>query len=104
MNNKCYSCPFCEQKSSRKWNLQVHLIRKHHGVGSPLQNNRDEHSIGALNSYSSKRITPFTERQENIGETGPVSYILKGLHGIFGDCESPRQTIPSRRTSPPTNA
>jgi hypothetical protein len=80
MNNKYYSCPFCQQTSSRKWNLQVHLIRKHHGVGSPLENNRDEQSSGALNKYSSKRITPFTERQENIGETVPASYILKGLH------------------------
>ena len=80
MNNKYYSCPFCQQTSSRKWNLQVHLIRKHHGVGSPLENNRDERSSGAHNKYSSKRIVPFAERQENIGETGPVSYILKGLH------------------------
>ena len=80
MSNKCYSCLFCPQTSSRKWNLQVHLIRKHHGIGSPLQINCDKQSIGALNKFSSKRITPFTEGQKNIGETGPASYILKGLH------------------------
>jgi hypothetical protein len=80
MNNKYYSCPFCQQTSSRKWNLQVHLIRKHHGVGSPLENNWDERSSGAHNKYSSKRILPFTERQKNIGKTSPASYILKGLH------------------------
>ena len=104
MNNKYYSCPFCQQTSSRKWNLQVHLIRKHHGVGSPLENNRDERSSGAHNKYSSKRILPFTEGQENIGETGPASYILKGLHE-FLEIESLLDKLyPSRRTSAPPNA
>lgn len=83
MNNKCFSCPFCEQKSSRKWNLQVHLIRKHHGVGSPLQNNRDERSSGALNKYSSKRVFPFAEGQKNFYDTRPVGHFLKSLHEIL---------------------
>ena len=94
MNNKCYSCPFCQQTSSRKWNLHVHLARKHHGLGSPLQN-LDERSSGAPNKYSSKRLIPSTEGQENLSDTRPVSYILKSLHAFlqtesFFDNLSPR--------------
>jgi hypothetical protein len=83
MTNKYYSCQFCPQTSSRKWNLQVHLIRKHHGIGSPLQNNCDERSSGALNKYSSKRIFPFAEGQENFYDTRPVGHFLKSLHEIL---------------------
>jgi hypothetical protein len=32
---KQWECPFCEQRSERKWNLKVHLKRKHDGLGQP---------------------------------------------------------------------
>jgi hypothetical protein len=36
MGNKKYRCPYCEQTSSRRWNLMVHLERRHQGVGEPV--------------------------------------------------------------------
>ena len=32
MKNVKYFCPFCSQTSSRKWNLQVHIQRRHPGM------------------------------------------------------------------------
>ena len=37
MKEKNYSCPFCPQTSSRKWNLGVHLKRKHQGLGEAIR-------------------------------------------------------------------
>lgn len=36
MSNKKYRCPYCEQTSSRRWNLLVHLERRHQGAGQPV--------------------------------------------------------------------
>src|SRR5919206_1634869 len=33
---KKWHCPHCSQDSSRKWNLKVHIIRLHNGIGEPL--------------------------------------------------------------------
>ena len=35
---KNYSCPFCIQKSSRRFNLEVHIKRRHSGVDLALNN------------------------------------------------------------------
>ncbi len=31
-----YYCPYCDQRSARRWNLQVHIKRKHGGIGQPI--------------------------------------------------------------------
>jgi hypothetical protein len=31
-----YYCPFCDQNSFRRWNLEVHIKRKHGGIGPPI--------------------------------------------------------------------
>jgi hypothetical protein len=36
MSSKKYRCPYCEQTSSRRWNLMVHSERRHQGVGEPF--------------------------------------------------------------------
>ena len=30
-----YHCPYCNQRSTRRWNLQVHIKRKHGGSPGP---------------------------------------------------------------------
>jgi hypothetical protein len=30
-----YHCPFCDQRSTRRWNLEVHIKRKHGGTPDP---------------------------------------------------------------------
>jgi hypothetical protein len=27
-----YSCPHCDQKSTRRWNLEIHIKRRHSGA------------------------------------------------------------------------
>lgn len=36
MKRKLYRCPSCDQTSSRKWNLETHIGRKHSGAGIPI--------------------------------------------------------------------
>ncbi len=36
MSSVKYYCPYCTQTSSRKWNLEVHLQRRHQGMGEPV--------------------------------------------------------------------
>ncbi|MGN6633776.1 MAG: hypothetical protein ACTHKP_16305 [Nitrososphaeraceae archaeon] len=35
---KKYSCPLCSQESSRRYNMQVHIERKHNGLTVPIDN------------------------------------------------------------------
>lgn len=37
MNEKNYSCPFCSQTSARKWNIRIHIVRRHHGTGEAIR-------------------------------------------------------------------
>ena len=48
--NKKWQCPHCSLSSSRRWNLVVHIRRKHGGVGQPIDK---ENSSGSRN-------TPFS--------------------------------------------
>jgi hypothetical protein len=31
-----YYCPFCNQQSTRRWNLDIHIKRRHGGIGQPI--------------------------------------------------------------------
>jgi hypothetical protein len=31
-----YDCPYCDQKSTRRWNLETHIKRRHGGTGQPI--------------------------------------------------------------------
>ncbi len=31
-----WCCPYCSQRSSRRWNLEVHIKRRHNGIGEPI--------------------------------------------------------------------
>ncbi len=44
---KNYSCPFCAQKTSRRFNMEVHIKRRHRGMDLPLNN-----AYGAINATS----------------------------------------------------
>jgi hypothetical protein len=33
---RIYYCPYCDQNSTRRWNLEVHMKRKHGGIGGPI--------------------------------------------------------------------
>ena len=31
-----YYCPYCDQHSTRRWNLEIHIQRRHDGIGQPI--------------------------------------------------------------------
>lgn len=31
-----YNCPYCNQQSTRHWNLEIHIKRRHDGIGQPI--------------------------------------------------------------------
>jgi hypothetical protein len=31
-----WCCPYCSQRSARRWNLEVHIKRWHNGIGEPI--------------------------------------------------------------------
>jgi hypothetical protein len=31
-----YYCPYCNQQSTRHWNLDIHIKRRHGGIGQPI--------------------------------------------------------------------
>lgn len=37
-----FACPYCNQTSSRAWNLEIHMKRKHGTVGKPIVNDKNE--------------------------------------------------------------
>lgn len=37
MGREPYRCTYCTQTSSRKWNLKIHIQRKHNGIGNPFK-------------------------------------------------------------------
>jgi hypothetical protein len=49
MNEKLWRCSICVQTSKRLWNLQLHIQRKHKGLGQPI---RQSESGGYRNSAS----------------------------------------------------
>jgi hypothetical protein len=49
---KNYSCPFCIQKSSRRFNMEIHIKRRHGGMNLPL-NNRYRVPITMSSGYPS---------------------------------------------------
>lgn len=48
--NKKWQCPRCSRRSSRRWNIVVHIRRKHGGVGRPIN----------IENSSWSRNTPFS--------------------------------------------
>jgi hypothetical protein len=48
--NKKWQCPRCSRRSSRRWNIVVHIRRKHGGVGLPIN----------IENFSWSRSTPFS--------------------------------------------
>ena len=45
-------CPYCEQTSTRKWNLSTHIQRKHRGLYNPIP---DMKQVTLFDSYSSQQ-------------------------------------------------
>ena len=52
---KPYPCPFCKQKCARRWNLSVHIQRKHPGQFNPILELK---RLGLIEPHSCKLHRP----------------------------------------------
>lgn len=44
-----FACPYCNQTSTRAWNLEIHVKRKHGTIGKPIVNDKNESLSRASN-------------------------------------------------------
>ena len=91
-----YFCPYCDQKSTRRWNLETHIRRRHSGTGLPIpklpnvpfqspSNNwlGDFKSKYPNNFFSSSKDDPLDPRNiiEFLRIVSP--YLTPGLYGAL---------------------
>ena len=66
MKTKVWCCPYCSQTSSRHWNMQVHIKRRHSGIGEPRLSynlNSSKKWNGVFNQFNTNNPSnnpPFT--------------------------------------------
>jgi hypothetical protein len=74
MKTKGWCCPYCSQTSSRHWNMQVHIKRRHSGIGEPLLSynmnsskkwNGDFNQSNPNNTNDNTPFTFATQRRES---------------------------------------
>jgi hypothetical protein len=93
MSNKKYRCPYCQQTSSRRWNLQVHLRRRHQAAGESVSPSQEGSAFGGRPRYRFKpgdgRFFDFNSfsrsdrRWANInGERNPLDDTIENLRRI----------------------
>jgi hypothetical protein len=56
-----WKCSNCDQTSSRRWNLETHIKRKHDGLGEPINL---EHGAKELNSMSQAPLDSWYQRSQ----------------------------------------
>lgn len=66
-NQKGWLCPYCSQTSSRHWNLEIHIKRKHNGIGHPIEAGLTTNDISTNGKFASdanrmKVIHPVSSR------------------------------------------
>jgi hypothetical protein len=121
MSNKKYRCPYCEQTSSRRWNLEVHLKRRHQATGElvglsqarPAYNDEPRYGFkpreilsGRLgqNDYTSVDLNTFSRgdgRGERIDiERNSLDDSIKNLRRVVEFKRLARELNPQYQQSP----
>jgi hypothetical protein len=77
MSNKKYRCPYCEQTSSRRWNLEVHLKRRHPAAGEPAGPSKDG------SAYNGDWPYRFESGNEHSGMLGHNNYPSVDFNSFF---------------------
>jgi len=111
MVNK-YSCPSCKQESSRRFNMEVHIKRKHRGIGLPLHNlygtfhsaafNNPHHNLGPTHIAGSNMMANNQANfDDSSGEYGFSDRLLNHLReavefkNLMGQLMTPYSQQPS---------
>ncbi len=66
-----YQCPYCDQRSTRRWNLEVHIKRKHGGY---LPDSSSDQSMANNPPLYSKSV-PFETVADTVVDTSQPRYI-----------------------------
>jgi hypothetical protein len=66
MGREFYRCTYCSQTSSRKWNLNIHIQRRHKGMKNLFGSSSGPHShmpnfASSIDNYQAITITPFLQ-------------------------------------------
>lgn len=86
-NQKDWRCPHCSQTSSRHWNLEIHIKRKH-GIRHPIEAGSHSNNIGTTGRCSAdtdrmKVIRPFSSRvglkEDESPKTNPSDNLLQDI-------------------------
>jgi hypothetical protein len=67
-----YICPYCDQRSTRRWNLDVHIKRKHGGY---LLRSSDRHVANNPPLYGKSLQLGHATVADSVGETFQPRYI-----------------------------
>jgi hypothetical protein len=83
-----WECPFCDQTSERKWNLKVHLNRKHDGLGQPAYMSKTkEGQYGSINGLLNQQQPP--QRSSESGKPFlTADFPRKYFYSLLGRCEN----------------
>jgi len=78
---KKWACPFCDQTSSRHWNLKTHIERNHNGAGDPVKAEEGYYPKKSSASYPrhewrNTNIPSFSSKTAN---SDPLDIILTTL-------------------------
>ena len=79
MSNKKYRCPHCEQTSSRRWNLEVHLKRRHQAAEESV---RPSPAGFAYNGNRPYRFKPGNKHSRILGRN---NYPFADFNSFRGD-------------------
>src|SRR5215469_10137609 len=98
-----YYCPYCDQRSTRRWNLDVHIKRRHGGyllgesldryIGSSTPNNlyRNIGSATVTDSVGDSFQPTYIPQQAHVGISQyssrpihrPLPAIIKSMEQVF---------------------
>ena len=87
-----FFCPYCEQTSMRRWNLSIHVIRKHKGRYNPFPDLKDvtyfeSHPRQPPNPEPSDSLLPNYGMSDplQMGEKSPrVQNVIKEIRQMNG--------------------
>lgn len=73
-----YHCPHCLQESNRKWNMKMHIRRRHDGIGHPFRN-------GGLALDNQTQNVPFSSSHRDRMLRAGESFLDDRRHDFIED-------------------
>ncbi len=103
-----YYCPQCEQRSTRRWNLETHIKRRHGGIGRPIPTMPEVPLQSPGKPVSNNWLADFRKPRSPLSATNnhPLDLqrdIIQTLHIIKEIYELRSLFAPGLNVAPPMN-